>query len=223
LGTKIVKVSSSSAHTRIKLGDSMKPESIIELIGMMDSPFVRRVAIALDAYGISYTHTPLSVYRNPELLAAINPLMTVPVLRYGGKQLIDSARILEWIHAQVDEPWLPPSGALRQAAAVSDIVSLKMGEYYRQVGLLEPANRNSLAVQRLTNQINAGLCLLDSDAAIIENENETMLNDAAVAIATGYAFTREIAFALKIGLVSTSRLDQWCAGFERSLGENHIR
>jgi Glutathione S-transferase, N-terminal domain len=148
LGTQIVKVSSSSAPTRIKLGDSMKPESITELIGMMDSPFVRRVAIALDAYGISYAHTPLSVYRNPELLAAINPLMTVPVLQYGGKQLIDSES---------------------------------------------------------------------------ESESETILNDATVAIATGYAFTREIAFALKIGLVSTSRLDHWCAGFERSLGENHIR
>jgi glutathione S-transferase len=42
----------------------------IELIGMMDSPFVRRVAIALSCYELSYTLNPLSVYNKPEQLAA---------------------------------------------------------------------------------------------------------------------------------------------------------
>jgi hypothetical protein len=54
---------------------------MIELVGMLDSPFVRRVAIALTVYEIPFQLNPLSVYSNSEQLAAINPMLAVPVLR----------------------------------------------------------------------------------------------------------------------------------------------
>lgn len=66
------------------------------LIGMYDSPFVRRVAIALRLYGIEYEHRPWSVFRDTEEVARFNPLMRVPTLVLDdGETLIDSAAILD--------------------------------------------------------------------------------------------------------------------------------
>jgi glutathione S-transferase len=197
----------------------MKNPLPIELIGMMDSPFVRRVAIALRCHGIPYVNIPLSVYRNPELLAAINPLMTVPVLRFGSEQFIESGLILEWIRTQVDSPWPKPTSALSQAAAVSDVIAIKVGEYYREVGLRVPENRFQPAIARLVRQINAGLHLLNT-AAFVEGDGLGMgLNESSVAIATSYAFTKEVDNALHIGLKSTPRLERCCAAVEHLMSQ----
>jgi glutathione S-transferase len=66
------------------------------LIGMYDSPFVRRVAIALRLYDMEYEHRPWSVFRDAEEVARFNPLMRVPTLVLDdGETLIDSAAILD--------------------------------------------------------------------------------------------------------------------------------
>jgi len=72
------------------------------LVGMYDSPFVRRVAIALRLYGIEYEHRPLSVFRDAEMVARFNPLMRVPTLVLDdGETLIDSAAILDAVDDMV--------------------------------------------------------------------------------------------------------------------------
>src|SRR5689334_4796165 len=50
------------------------------LIGQYDSPFVRRVAIALRIYGMAYEHRPWSVFGNADDIAVYNPLRRVPTL-----------------------------------------------------------------------------------------------------------------------------------------------
>lgn len=50
------------------------------LIGQFDSPFVRRVGIALAWYGMPFDHRPLSVFRDAERIAEFNPLRKVPTL-----------------------------------------------------------------------------------------------------------------------------------------------
>src|SRR5206468_12862659 len=44
------------------------------LIGQYDSPFVRRVAIALRLYGIAFEHRPWSTFGDAEKIAPYNPL-----------------------------------------------------------------------------------------------------------------------------------------------------
>ena len=61
------------------------------LIGQYDSPFVRRVAIALRLYGIKYDHKPWSTFGDADQIAPFNPLRRVPTLVLdGGEALIDS-------------------------------------------------------------------------------------------------------------------------------------
>jgi len=50
------------------------------LIGMYDSPFVRRVAISMQLCGIAYEHGNWSVGADFERIRQYNPLVRVPTL-----------------------------------------------------------------------------------------------------------------------------------------------
>ncbi|WP_075853286.1 glutathione S-transferase [Rhizobium hainanense] len=71
----------------------------MRLIGMLDSPFVRRVAISLRALDIAFVHEPLSVFSAFDAFAGINPVVKAPSLvTDDGTVLMDSSLILE--HAE---------------------------------------------------------------------------------------------------------------------------
>jgi hypothetical protein len=42
---------------------------MMKLIGMLDSPYVRRVAVSLALYGVEFEHLPLSVFSAVEPFA----------------------------------------------------------------------------------------------------------------------------------------------------------
>lgn len=50
------------------------------LIGQYDSPFVRRVGIALTIYGLPFDHAPWSTFGDADRIAKFNPLRRVPTL-----------------------------------------------------------------------------------------------------------------------------------------------
>jgi hypothetical protein len=50
----------------------------LKLIGMLDSPYVRRVAISLQLLGLRFTHQSLSVFRTYDQFRAINPVSLSP-------------------------------------------------------------------------------------------------------------------------------------------------
>src|SRR5260370_2307167 len=50
------------------------------LIGQYDSPFVRRVAIALKLYELPYEHWPWSTFGDADKIAEYNPLRRGPTL-----------------------------------------------------------------------------------------------------------------------------------------------
>ncbi|MFL5253406.1 MAG: glutathione S-transferase family protein [Rhodopila sp.] len=88
------------------------------LIGQYDSPFVRRVAIALRLYGMSYDHTPWSTFGDADRLAEYNPLRRVPTLVLDdGEVLIESGAILDHLDEQAGPSrLLPATGPERRAA-----------------------------------------------------------------------------------------------------------
>lgn len=90
-----------------------------ELLGLYDSPFVRRVAIALTYYGIPFKHLALSVFRQMEEMRPINPLFKVPMLTLpNGEKLHESAYLLdyadEWAAERGIAPLTPRSGSERR-------------------------------------------------------------------------------------------------------------
>jgi glutathione S-transferase len=89
------------------------------LIGMFDSPFVRRVAVSLNVLGMPFEHRNWSVGKDFERIREFNPLGRVPTLvRSDGDALIDSAAILDFLDDSAGEAraLLPRSGEERRAA-----------------------------------------------------------------------------------------------------------
>jgi glutathione S-transferase len=87
------------------------------LIGHYDSPFVRRVAIALRLYGLPFEHRAWSVFGDAEKIAQFNPLRRVPTLVLDdGEVLIESAAILDALDEMAGEEraLIPRHGALRR-------------------------------------------------------------------------------------------------------------
>src|SRR5262245_35219460 len=72
----------------------------MRLIGMLDSPYVRRTAISLDVLGVPFSHEPVSVFKNFEHFKNINPVVKAPTLVCDdGEVLMDSSLILQFIEA----------------------------------------------------------------------------------------------------------------------------
>ncbi len=68
------------------------------LIGQYDSPFTRRVAIALKFYGLAFEHRPWSTFGDADKIAPFNPLRRVPTLVFeDGEVLIESTAILDYL------------------------------------------------------------------------------------------------------------------------------
>jgi glutathione S-transferase len=91
---------------------------MIKLIGMMDSPYVRRVAISLELYGVEFESRPLSVFSSFEAFSRINPAVKAPTLVLdNGIRLMDSSLILAYFEGQASPARkLLPADPLAQAS-----------------------------------------------------------------------------------------------------------
>ena len=86
------------------------------LIGMFDSPFVRRVAVSMKLLGLPFEHANWSVGRDFDRIREYNPLGRVPtlVLR-SGESLMVSGAILHYLaepagRAPTGMPFWPGQG-----------------------------------------------------------------------------------------------------------------
>jgi glutathione S-transferase len=173
------------------------------LIGQYDSPFVRRVGIALNLYGMSYEHRPWSVWADAERIAQFNPLRRVPTLVLDdGEVLIESAAILDALDemAGPGRALLPASGAARQRAL--RVCALATGLADKAVslvyeGVLRP-DPSVVWVERCRAQIADVLDRLEADRAAAPSPwwlGET-IGHPDIAVACAIRFTREAHGAL---------------------------
>jgi glutathione S-transferase len=89
------------------------------LIGQYDTPFVRRVGIALRLYGLAYEHRPWSTFGDADKIAPLNPLRRVPTLVLdSGEVLIESGTILDYLdeHVGPSRALIAESGTPRRHA-----------------------------------------------------------------------------------------------------------
>ncbi|HWL70438.1 MAG TPA: glutathione S-transferase family protein [Geminicoccus sp.] len=140
------------------------------LIGQYDSPFVRRVAIAMRLYGLPFEQRPWSVFGDAEKIAPYNPLIRVPTLVLDdGEVLIESAAILDYLDGLV-----PPDNAMIARAGDARRHTLKtcalaMGLADKAVSLFYEGalhrEKSTVWVERCTRQIAAVLDVLEAERA----------------------------------------------------------
>jgi glutathione S-transferase len=168
------------------------------LIGQYDSPFVRRVAIALRLYGMAYEYRPWSVFADAEKIARYNPLRRVPTLVLDdGEVLIESATILDALDelAGASKALIAPSGEARRVALKVCALATGLGD--KAVSLVyERVLHREISpawVARCEAQIGAVLDVLEEDkvAQATTYWFGESLNHADIAVACVLRFSRE--------------------------------
>ncbi len=140
------------------------------LIGQYDSPYVRRVGIALTLYPLPFEHRPWSVFGDAEKIRAYNPLVRVPTLVLDdGQALVESHAILDYLDGRVGPeralfPTTEPARhqALRVAALATGLADKAVSLLYEQ-RLHQEAS--ALWVERCRTQIAGALALLEAERA----------------------------------------------------------
>jgi glutathione S-transferase len=144
----------------------------MELVGMLDSPYVRRVAVSLQLMGLRFTHNNLSVFRTYPQFAAINPVVKAPsfVCEDGGV-LMDSTLILD--HA---ESLVPPQRRLmpadpRERQQALRVVGLALAALEKSVQIIyerairPPEMQYAPWIDRVTGQLKAACRVLEEEVA----------------------------------------------------------
>ena len=98
---------------------SLSVETAMQLIGMLDSPYVRRVAVSMKLMGLPFEHQPVSVFRHFDRFREVNPVVKAPTLVCDdGTVLMDSTLILDYLEGLVppERRLMPAGGAARLEA-----------------------------------------------------------------------------------------------------------
>ena len=145
-------------------------EGDVILIGQYDSPFVRRVGIALTLYGMPFEHRPWSTFGDADKIAPYNPLRRVPTLVLdNGEVLIESHGILDHLDSLVpaDRRMFPAAEparhqALKIAALGTGMAEKAVSLFYEKVLHKETSE---VWTKRCRTQIAAVLAALEADRA----------------------------------------------------------
>jgi glutathione S-transferase len=138
------------------------------LIGMFDSPFVRRVAVSMNLLWVTFEHRNWSIGKDFELIRQFNPLGRVPTLvQPDGETLFESSAILDYLdeRAGPERALMPRAGnarreALRIIAIASGAAEKGVTQVYESA-FRPPEKRYRPWVERCHTQMHAALSELD--------------------------------------------------------------
>ncbi len=168
------------------------------LFGRYLSPYVRRVAITLNIYGMEYRQQVMSAVGDEAAREAVNPVGRVPAFQLpSGETLIDSAAILD----HLDETAGPANSlmaakgvarrtALYQLAIATGAIDRAMtanAERRRPDG-----QRDDARIERLLRQCRQGFGVLDSDFGAGPYFGGDELGQPDVTAAVGFTFVNHI-------------------------------
>jgi glutathione S-transferase len=168
------------------------------LIGQYDSPFVRRVAIALRLYGLPFEHKPWSTFGDADKIAPYNPLRRVPTLVLdSGEALIESTAILDYLDELIGPAKAMMAGRgdlrrrqLRICALGSGLADKGVSLIYERV-----LRKDQLAlwVDRCEAQIGGVLAMLEKERAAVATPYwfGERIGHADIMVACALSFTGE--------------------------------
>jgi glutathione S-transferase len=169
----------------------------MQLIGMLDSPYVRRVAISMHLMEIPFEHRPISVFSTFAEFARINPLVKAPTLVCDdGEVLMDSGLILQFLQAcgparsllPVDRP------ALQHALRIIGLALAaceKTVQIVYERNLRPPEKQHEPWIDRIAGQLAAAYAALEAElprAALAVAERD--ITQAGITTAVAWRFTQ---------------------------------
>ena len=147
------------------------------LIGQYDSPYVRRVGIAMTHYGLAFEHRPWSTFGDADRIAEFNPVSRVPTLVLDdGAVVIDSAYALDWLderaRAEGREALIPAQGPDRRQGlydiALATGMSDKVIALFYEAVLHDPTS--PVWLERCRTQVRRSLDVLEERRASVESD-----------------------------------------------------
>ncbi len=168
------------------------------LVGQYDSPFVRRVAVALNHFGMPFERQVLSVFQDFDAMLSINPLGKVPSLILpDGEVIYDSRAIIEYLEvlAPTDRRLTPSAPARLREMLRIEAVGLGLAEKTYERGIefsrRSPGTQDPVWIARLERQIASALSWLEAlpDAEWLVGDRMTRA-ELAVTVATTYVLEK---------------------------------
>ncbi len=167
------------------------------LVGMLDSHYVRRVAVSLQLLGLPFEHRPLSVFSTYPEFQQVNPVVKAPTLVCDdGVVLMDSTLILEYAEglAAARRGLMPTRPADRQHAFRVLGLALAVCEKSGQIiyERMRPAGKMDEAwTARVTEQLLAACQALETEVrARPLAVTSDSIDQAGVTTAVAWQFTQ---------------------------------
>jgi glutathione S-transferase len=166
---------------------------------MLDSPYVRRVAISLQLLGLRFEHQSLSVFRTFDEFAKINPVVKAPTLVLdNGDVLMDSTLILEYAEALARPKSLMPSKLIDLQRELR-LIGLALAATEKSVqivyerGLRPPEKLHEPWLSRVTGQLLAAYAELEHELVRRPLQaSSSTISQAGVTIGVAWHFTQQM-------------------------------
>jgi glutathione S-transferase len=147
----------------------------MQLVGMLDSPFVRRVAISMRMLDIRYQHNPLSIFRSYDEFRQLNPLVKVPTLICDdGVLLVDSTLIIDYLESLAARSLMPTHAVQRRLAlqrvGVALVAMEKVAQRIYELKVRPEEYRYEPWLQRLNEQLLAALDAMEVSVEGLEDD-----------------------------------------------------
>lgn len=172
----------------------------MQLIGMLDSPYVRRVAISLQLLDIPFEHRSISVFSAFEQFRQINPVVKAPSLICADDSvLMDSSLILDYAQclAAPGRSLLPP--AIDERLRALRIIGLALAACEKSVQIiyernLRPADKQHQPwLARVSEQLLQAYAALETELQReplgLERHN---IDQAGISTAVAWYFTQAL-------------------------------
>lgn len=168
----------------------------MKLIGMLDSPFVRRVAISMRLLGLPFEHAAISVFRGFDAFEQINPVVKAPTLVCDdGSVLMDSTLILQYAEALAGRSLSPtdPAALVRELRLIGLALAAceKTAQIIYERGLRPAEKRHEPWIERVSGQMNAAYRELDDElAATPLDASEAAIRQSGITVGIAWSFTQ---------------------------------
>ncbi len=193
----------------------------MKIIGMLDSPFVRRVVVSARLMNLSVDHEALSVFSDFDRFKSINPLVKVPTLVFeDGTVMVDSTLILQYFEGLCasNRRLTPLDPTLRQRSL--RLTGFALAACEKAVQLYYETDKRPEALQwhawitRARGQLNAAFTMLEANAGSKRWLcDDDWLTHADVASAVAWRFAHHMVPSAVEGL-SCPRLAEHAAAAE---------